>query len=81
MTPMSLFLNLAQSRTIPPVKTDLTNSLVSGPTHSYVNLLLNKGGMMVYCRASDSCPCSVRHRGGRMKKINAWYLNTHMVYL
>jgi hypothetical protein len=22
-----------------------------------------------------------RHRGGRMKKINAWYLNTHMVYL
>ncbi len=25
--------------------------------------------------------CSVRHVGGRMKKINAWYLNTHMVYL
>ncbi len=25
--------------------------------------------------------CSVRHGGGRMKKINAWYLNTHMVYL
>jgi hypothetical protein len=22
-----------------------------------------------------------RHGGGRMKKINAWYLNTHMVYL
>ncbi len=22
-----------------------------------------------------------RHRGGRIKKINAWYLNTHMVYL
>jgi hypothetical protein len=25
--------------------------------------------------------CSVRHGGGRSKKINAWYLNTHMVYL
>jgi hypothetical protein len=24
---------------------------------------------------------SRRHRGGRMQKINAWYLNTHMVYL
>jgi hypothetical protein len=22
-----------------------------------------------------------RHRGGRIKKINAWYLNTLMVYL
>ncbi len=22
-----------------------------------------------------------RHRGGRISKINAWYLNTHMVYL
>jgi hypothetical protein len=22
-----------------------------------------------------------RHRGGRMENINAWYLNTHMVYL
>ncbi len=22
-----------------------------------------------------------RHRGGRIQKINAWYLNTHMVYL
>ncbi len=21
------------------------------------------------------------HRGGRMENINAWYLNTHMVYL
>jgi hypothetical protein len=21
------------------------------------------------------------HRGGRMRNINAWYLNTHMVYL
>ncbi len=24
---------------------------------------------------------SLRHRGGRIQKINAWYLNTHMVYL
>jgi hypothetical protein len=24
---------------------------------------------------------SHRHRGGRIQKINAWYLNTHMVYL
>ncbi len=22
-----------------------------------------------------------RHRGGRIQTINAWYLNTHMVYL
>ncbi len=21
------------------------------------------------------------HRGGRLRNINAWYLNTHMVYL
>jgi hypothetical protein len=26
-------------------------------------------------------PVPYRHRGGRIKKINAWYLNTHMVYL
>jgi hypothetical protein len=24
---------------------------------------------------------SLCHRGGRMENINAWYLNTHMVYL
>ncbi len=24
---------------------------------------------------------SLCHRGGRIQKINAWYLNTHMVYL
>ncbi len=24
---------------------------------------------------------SLRHRGGRIQRINAWYLNTHMVYL
>jgi hypothetical protein len=26
-------------------------------------------------------PVSLCHRGGRMENINAWYLNTHMVYL
>jgi hypothetical protein len=30
---------------------------------------------------SPGRPVSLRHRGGRIQKINAWYLNTHMVYL
>ncbi len=29
----------------------------------------------------DDILVSLRHRGGRIQKINAWYLNTHMVYL
>ena len=30
---------------------------------------------------SGGVSVSLRHRGGRIQKINAWYLNTHMVYL
>jgi hypothetical protein len=29
----------------------------------------------------NSVSVPYRHRGGRMKNINSWYLNTHMVYL
>ncbi len=29
----------------------------------------------------DKGGVSLRHRGGHIQKINAWYLNTHMVYL
>jgi hypothetical protein len=31
--------------------------------------------------SSSIITVSLCHRGGRIQKINAWYLNTHMVYL
>ncbi len=38
-----------------------------------------------YCICQDlkaiTVSVSLCHRGGRMENINAWYLNTHMVYL
>jgi hypothetical protein len=37
-------------------------------------------GLNVF-RNNTGIPVSLRHRGGRIQKINAWYLNTHMVYL
>ncbi len=39
------------------------------------------GKMHYICARDRLSKCSVRHRGGRIKKINAWYLNTLMVYL
>ncbi len=40
-------------------------------SEEYTNLEVNQG----------ITSCSIRHGGGRSKKINAWYLNTLMVYL
>jgi hypothetical protein len=41
--------------------------------------VLTTGGKMVITGQSNRVV--PYHGGGRSKKINAWYLNTHMVYL
>jgi hypothetical protein len=42
--------------------------------------LLRLGTVLTIKKTGAVC-VSLCHRGGRMENINAWYLNTHMVYL
>ncbi len=52
------------------------------PRHAFVCIPPPKKSLflVIYvCRGRGSV--SLCHRGGRMENINAWYLNTHMVYL
>ncbi len=64
------------------------NCLDSGPRHRDKDSVSGKGAdgapqqtwpLLNSPRGIVSVP--YRHRGGRIQKINAWYLNTHMVYL
>ncbi len=42
--------------------------------------ITDKRGLVVIWKSYKTI-VSLCHRGGRMENINAWYLNTHMVYL